>query len=320
MGLQSSDVSIGDQIFAAQYNDLRTDALLGWAEFYNKSGGSLVAGDVVVVDATNDEAITTTTQAGDNTVIGVVGETIANNAQGRLYPPGAVVTVKVTGAVTRGHYLDTSTTAKLARDAGVVLARGVFAMALSSAAGPGAGTVTAMLFYSKTARGGFPTGLIVLYDAACPSGWTRFSALDGKYPKGATGYGGTGGANTHTHDYSDLPQHYHTNTAATGSASNHTHGSSGLGSGNAGAHAHTAGTLKYTLDESGWAVRSTSTTGNSTSSAGGHSHSVGGTSDAAGSHNHDLSLDIDSTGVASPVTESESSEPPYLEMIFCKKD
>jgi len=42
-------------------------------------------------------------------------------------------------------------------------------------------------------------GLIALYDADAPTGWTRFSALDSKFPQGALTYGGTGGATTHSH-------------------------------------------------------------------------------------------------------------------------
>jgi len=33
----------------------------------------------------------------------------------------------------------------------------------------------------------------------CATGWTRISALDSKFPRGATTYGGTGGASTHSH-------------------------------------------------------------------------------------------------------------------------
>jgi hypothetical protein len=44
-----------------------------------------------------------------------------------------------------------------------------------------------------------PASFIATFDVAVPAGWTRFSALDGKHPRGATTYGGTGGAATHTH-------------------------------------------------------------------------------------------------------------------------
>lgn len=43
------------------------------------------------------------------------------------------------------------------------------------------------------------SGLILMFDAAAPAGWTRVSALDSKFPRGAAVYGGTGGTATHTH-------------------------------------------------------------------------------------------------------------------------
>jgi hypothetical protein len=30
--------------------------------------------------------------------------------------------------------------------------------------------------------------MIAMFDGACPSGWTQFSALDGKFPLGGTAY------------------------------------------------------------------------------------------------------------------------------------
>ncbi len=41
-------------------------------------------------------------------------------------------------------------------------------------------------------------GMVTLFTST-PSGWTRFSALDSKFARGASTYGGTGGATTHTH-------------------------------------------------------------------------------------------------------------------------
>ena len=46
---------------------------------------------------------------------------------------------------------------------------------------------------------GIPSGLIGMFDTACPSGWTRFAALDDKFPMGGTTYGATGGNTTHDH-------------------------------------------------------------------------------------------------------------------------
>ncbi|MDO8564146.1 MAG: hypothetical protein Q7R87_04005 [Nanoarchaeota archaeon] len=50
--------------------------------------------------------------------------------------------------------------------------------------------------------GGVPSGAIVMFDTVCPTGWTRFTGLDGKVAKGSATYGATGGADTHVHDVS----------------------------------------------------------------------------------------------------------------------
>jgi len=44
-----------------------------------------------------------------------------------------------------------------------------------------------------------PSGLISLFNESVPSGWSRFTALDGYFPKASSTYGTTGGANTHAH-------------------------------------------------------------------------------------------------------------------------
>lgn len=44
-----------------------------------------------------------------------------------------------------------------------------------------------------------PTGGIALFDAAVPTGWTRYSAQDGSYVYGNGTAGTTGGSNTHSH-------------------------------------------------------------------------------------------------------------------------
>ncbi len=42
-----------------------------------------------------------------------------------------------------------------------------------------------------------PTGMVSIFTTDCPSGWTRYSQLDGKFPRGANfaSYGLTGGSN-----------------------------------------------------------------------------------------------------------------------------
>lgn len=82
----------------------------------NKSGGALAKGDVVIVDTSNDRAVTTTTSARSETTVGVVIEEngIANNATGRVQFGGYVSLVNVPASVTRGHYIETHTVAKQA--------------------------------------------------------------------------------------------------------------------------------------------------------------------------------------------------------------
>ena len=106
--------------------------------------------------------------------------------------------------------------------------------------------------------GAIPSGMIAMFDTSCPAGWTRFAALDNKFPQGAAIYGGTGGAVSHTHSV-DPPS-----TASGGS-------SGGLGACNASC--------------SGIAV----------------------------GHTHPLDISAFQSG-------SESNLPPYLNVIWCKKD
>lgn len=80
----------------------------------NKSGGGVIAGDVVIVDTTNDTAFTTTTSARVEVSLGVAQETIANNASGRVLVAGYAALVNVPASVTRGHYVETHTVAKQA--------------------------------------------------------------------------------------------------------------------------------------------------------------------------------------------------------------
>ena len=83
-----------------------------------------------------------------------------------------------------------------------------------------------------------PSGMIALFASGCPSGWTRFTALDDRFPRGASSYGGSGGSETHSHSYSgetsyvqgfdnagpaisgDTRSHSHTYSGNTASASN----------------------------------------------------------------------------------------------------
>lgn len=80
----------------------------------NKSGGSVIAGDVVIVDTANNEAFTTTTTGRLEVSVGIAQESIASNATGRVLVAGYAALVNVPASVTRGHYLETHTVAKQA--------------------------------------------------------------------------------------------------------------------------------------------------------------------------------------------------------------
>jgi hypothetical protein len=46
---------------------------------------------------------------------------------------------------------------------------------------------------------GVPSGAIMMFKTACPSGWTRETSLDDRYAIGSTSYGTTGVGGSHTH-------------------------------------------------------------------------------------------------------------------------
>jgi hypothetical protein len=59
---------------------------------------------------------------------------------------------------------------------------------------------------------GIPSGMIAMFTGSCPTGWTRFSALDGKFARGASSYGATGGSETHSHSTNYSTQKYSSGT------------------------------------------------------------------------------------------------------------
>lgn len=107
----------------------------------NKSGGSVIAGDVVVIDSANSESFTTTTTGAFTGTIGVAQESIANNAAGRVCMGGYVGLVNVNASVTRGNFGTTHTVAKQATDGGSSRVAGAFCQFLT-----GGTTPTAHLF------------------------------------------------------------------------------------------------------------------------------------------------------------------------------
>jgi len=193
--------------------------------------------------------------------------------------------------------------------------------------------------YEDNVKGSMvPSGAIVLFDAACPIGWTCVSCNSGddfyqRFPNGSASYGTTGGSATHTHTIS----------GTTGSEASHTHGSGTYGTVD---HAHGAGTmgmahvhnvdiaLKVSEEGGGSKKRGTGTfravkghthdfnptnsdtEGASTSTFGGTTENTGGgyitgTSGTGSSHSH---------GAGTYSLNSKSTLPSYVNLVFCIKD
>lgn len=105
----------------------------------NKSGGSVAAGDVVVIgDGTNDDAFTTTTTASFNArMVGVAMEAIASNAAGLVALHGYVPKIVTSASVNRDDFLFTHTVAKQATGS-ATRAAGAFGQVLATGTSPAA--------------------------------------------------------------------------------------------------------------------------------------------------------------------------------------
>ena len=87
-------IATNQDILASDVRRLVTSTLT------NKSGNDRTAGDVVVFDATNDSAFITTTAQQDIRVMGVLKDSIVNNASGSVFTgAGNYVTVNCDATV-----------------------------------------------------------------------------------------------------------------------------------------------------------------------------------------------------------------------------
>lgn len=146
---------------------------MSMAPLTNKSGGSVVTGDVLVLDESTAESFKTTTTQGDLSPVFVVpydldfdglevSKTIAVDEIGYVWTPGSPYVSVIncdTTAVAIGDYLVTSSTAKKAHGSGInvddtqPVPVGAFAIAFTAKAGGSNGTVKAMLLGDT--NGGF---------------------------------------------------------------------------------------------------------------------------------------------------------------------
>jgi len=273
--MESSDVGIGDQILASQYNNLRSDGLAwitGASTETTISSGviTIIAGKTLYTVDTEGNAATDDLDSISGGAEGSILILVAENAE-------RVVTIKDSVDILLSDDED------LDLDATNVV---IVLIKLSSGS-------WLELSRSSILSTSLPAGVIGLFDDDCPVGWTRFSALDAKYPRGASSYGGTGGAATHIHTVATVPAHTHAvGTLAGASDGSHT-------------HTFSAGTeweiaiiiIMNAISGTYW--QSTTWNGN-------HLHSLGGT--------------VANGGTVGAETDSADNLPLYLNMIFCQKD
>lgn len=141
--------------------------------------------------------------------------------------------------------------------------------------------------WSDVYEPGIPNGVIVMWpstEASIPVGWSRVTALDGRYPKGVpdsiTSPGSNGGAATHTHV---LPAHSHSTSHS------HTHtGNTSAGVGSVNSDNGAVGTTAILTS---------------------HVHARSNTD-----------VVVADSGTASPSVDSKSNEVDRLEVIFAESD
>jgi hypothetical protein len=153
-----------------------------------------------------------------------------------------------------------------------------------------------MVFGStSSSQASFVSGTISITTANPPLGWDRYTSLDDKFVRGAESSGGTGGATTHSHSYTDVPAH--------------THGGGTLSTNTAGAHNHSLDNGSGSYVVTGWAHMTGYANGwysGYVSNSGSHSHTVSGTTATAGTS-------------GTMTTSTDSNVPPYIEVIYSQR-
>jgi len=151
-------------------------------------------------------------------------------------------------------------------------------------------TATSSTIYVSDANGGLPqimpAGSIIMFDVECPSGWTRVTALDGKFLVASSTYSAAaGGADSITLTTTNMPAHTHTGTTSSDGA--HTHSMVTVSNSNVG--------TTY--------VKTAPSGGNGTKNTG-----------SSGSHTHTFTTASTGSGTAF------DNRPAYATIILCKKD
>lgn len=177
-------------------------------------------------------------------------------------------TLGVTGTTTLGTLSAAATTVTT-----FTMATGAVNGYILTTDGSGVGTWQS----AGVATGAVPSGLIAIFDTACPATWTRHTDFDNKFIRGGSSYVAVGGgSDTHTHTVDPA------NTSTTSDGSHNHGGVTGAG----GSHSHTTDIAPTTSSSGGAHTHTYSST---SGSGGTHSHT--GTTDDGGAHTHTLSVD-----------------------------
>ena len=169
---------------------------------------------------------------------------------------------------------------------GMVMKRIIFILHVS--------TIGLLAACSQQSSPAVPTGMIGMFDGLCPQGWTRYDLLDGRFPRGGEQPGASGGEPEHVHTF-DI-------TARTSRDGVHLH-MLAMGEnvevdpgffGNIGIY---KGYLQA-FEEGGRDRKKAARTRAVT--------------DEDGSHDHLISVQGDSAAT--------SNLPPFVEVVFCRKD
>jgi len=139
-----------------------------------------------------------------------------------------------------------------------------------------------------------PSGMIAMFDRECPDGWTRYAEMDRRFPRGALQAGELGGGEEHAHSF-DI-------TARTSKDGNHIH--------------MLAMGEEIVVDPGTWGyvgifkgnLQAFEQAGKDRSKA----PRAKAVTDQDGAHDHMISVQGESAAT--------TSLPPYLNLVFCRKD
>ena len=170
------------------------------------------------------------------------------------------------------------------------------------------------------------SGTIGLFDAACPSGWTRVSAWDGKFLRGSATYNAAaGGAATHTHT---TAAHVHTNAGHTHvfyhthTGPNHTHAQASSGDTTTATPTYKVQTAPgagaFTGNQMYWGGAGGGSPAREVMASGFAAGGTGNTGTGSGETSNGGTADTGST--AGAATGSADNLPVYVDVVFCKKN